>query len=243
MYNRAKKGENNYTMIGKSDVLLRRLRDILRTEGLKTLVKRSFDFVRNWFFKCEYYYIYEHTIKDRNESDFLPRLGDFTFKMISTNKEADEVAEETGFDLRQRIVKGRERLNNNAIAFCFFVGNELAHIGWVALDDKAKKAVAPVPFKVAFSEGQACTGGTWTMPQERGKGLMTYSYFKRFGFLREKGFTTSRNAVVKSNIASQKAHAKFGPKVVAEARLLKLFSLTFYSEKKFVNTERPVDNI
>lgn len=213
----------------------------MRTEGLKPLVKRSFDFMSGWFFQCDYYYIYEHTIKDRNESNFLPRLRDFTFKMISTNKEADELAEETGFDFRQRIVKGRERLDNGAIALCFFVGNELAHIGWVAMDEKAKKAVDPIPYKVAFSKGQACTGGTWTLPQKRGKGLMTYSYFRRFEFLREKGFTTSRNSVGKNNVASQKAHAKFGPKIVAEARLLKLFSLTFYSEKNLVKTEHPVN--
>jgi hypothetical protein len=197
--------------------------------------------VSPWFFRSEYYYIYEHMTKQRNENDFLPKLQGVTFKIISNNKEADELAKETGFDFRQRLVKARERLTNGAIAFCFFVGNELVHIGWVAMDEKAKKAVDPIPFKVAFSEGQACTGGTWTLPEYRGKGLMAYSYFKRLQFLREKGFTSSRNAVGKTNIASQKAHAKLGPKMVAEARVLKLFSVTFYSEKKSVRTEQTID--
>jgi len=226
-------------MISKLGVLLRRSIDILRTEGLGPLFRRCIDFISPWFFKREDYYIYEHEIlKTGKEADFLPKLTDFTFKIISSNREADELASLVGFDFRKHFVKTREMLNQGAIAFCVFVGNELVHIGWVAMDEKAKKAVDAVPYKVSFSKGQACTGRTWTLPQYRGKGLMAYSYFKRFQFLRDKGFTTSRNAVSKSNIASQKAHAKFGPKVVAEARLMELLSLRFYSEKQPDMAER-----
>ena len=59
---------------------------------------------------------------------------------------------------------------------------------------------------------------------------MVYGYFKRFQFLKEKGFKSSRNAVEVGNIASQKAHAKFGPKVYARARYLKILRWKSWKE-------------
>jgi hypothetical protein len=62
-------------------------------------------------------------------------------------------------------------------------------------------------------------------------GLMVYGYVKRFQFLRGQGIVVSRNAVAKSNIASQKAHAKFSPRVYAEASHLRLLWWHFWKEK------------
>ena len=217
-------------MISRLGVLLRRARDILQTEGLTPLLTRGFDFVKAPLFQYGNYYLYQHTPKERNEADFMPRIQDFTFRMVATSEEADELAASTGYDFRRRFVNAKRSLDKGAIAFCVFVSGEIAHIGWVALGEEAKKTFDRLPYKVDFSNGEASTGGTVTVPKYRGKGLMAYGYLKRLQFLREQGVTASRNAVAVNNIASQKAHAKLSPKIYARARYLKLFWWNFWKE-------------
>jgi len=212
-------------------VLLGRAKDVLQKEGLIPVLRRGSALVASQFFQYDNFYLYEHKLQERNEADFLPEIQDFTFKIISSNEEADKLAEAIGSDFRRRFVTARSRLDKGAIAFCIFVKGEIAHIGWVALSEEAHKAVDNLPYRVYFSNHEACTGATETIPEYRGKGLMAYGYFKRFQFLREKGIVVSRNAVAKSNIASQKAHAKFSPRVYAEAKHLRLLRWHFWKEK------------
>jgi hypothetical protein len=213
--------------------IARRSKDILRSEGLTALVRRGWDFVGQRFFSVKFYYLYEHQLKERNEVDFLPKIQHFALHIIRTNEEANRLAEITGFDFRSRFINGQERLDRGGIAFCVLANEEFAHIGWVALNEEAKRALDDRPYKIDFSHKQACTGGTYTVPKYRGKGLMTYGYFKRFQFLREHGFETSRNAVSTDNISSQKSHAKFGPRIVAKVRHVKFFCWEFWKEMPF----------
>lgn len=90
------------------------------------------------------------------------------------------------------------------------------------MTEEAKSTFDPLPYQVNLSDNQACTGGTITVPKYRGKGLMTYGYFKRFEYLRKHGITTSRNVVNAGNVTSQKVHAKFGPIIYARARYIKI---------------------
>lgn len=209
-------------MISELVSMLNRASDILRREGLTPLIVRGFDFTRRRLFQYGDYNIYEQTLKERDEADFLPRIEDFTFKIVCNNDEADELAAAIGCDFRRRFVNARKYLDKGAIVFCIFVNGEIAHIGCVALSEEAKKTFDCLPYEVDFSNNEACTGGTETVPEYRSKGLMVYGYFKRFQFLREKGVTTSRNAVDVNNIASQRAHAKFDPKAYAKVRYVKL---------------------
>jgi len=213
--------------------ITRRSKDILRSEGLTTLVRRGWDFIGQRFFFVKFYYLYEHELKDRNEVDFLPQIQNLALHIIRTNEQANQLAEITGFDFRSRFINGQERLDKGAIAFCVLADGEFAHIGWVALNEEAKRALDDRPYKLDFSNKQACTGGTYTVPKYRGKGLMTYGYFKRFQFLKENGFETSRNVVSTDNISSQKSHARFGPRVVAKARHVKFFCRESWKETPF----------
>jgi len=186
------------------------------------LLRRGFIFLIGYVFRYQRYYLYEHIIKPRNEADFLPKTRDFTFKIVTTTRQADELAA-AGFKFGSHALNARGGLDKGAVAFCFFIDGELAHLGLVAMNEAAKNSFDSLPYRVDFSGKQACTGGTWTNPKYRGRGLMVYGYFKRFEFLREQGIETSRNGVEVGNIASQKAHARFGPKVYARARYLKVF--------------------
>ncbi|MFC1980355.1 hypothetical protein ACFLVS_05900, partial [Chloroflexota bacterium] len=200
------------------------------TEGLISLINRGAAFLIRSIFRYGTFYLYEHTMGNHNEADFMPRMQDFTFKLVSTNQQASELAANGFEDFRSRFLNARRSLDNGAIAFCIFHGSELAHIGWVAITEKAKRTIDHLLYQVQFSDNQACTGGTVTVPKYRGKGFMAYGYFQRFEYLRKHGITTSLNAVNTSNIISQKVHAKFGPTIYARARYIKILWWQFWKE-------------
>jgi hypothetical protein len=209
---------------------------IFQTEGLPPLLRRGFGFLVGYFFQCGTYYLYEidisKVLKQNNKSDLLPDLQNFTLKIVSTNEQADELARE-GLEFRSQFINAGKRLDKGAIAFCIFVGRELASIGWIALTQQAKDSLVELPFKVDFSNKEACTGGAVTNPKYRNMGLMRYNYFKRLEFLKENGRLRDRAAVAKGNIAAQTGVAKISDNVNihAEARFLKLLWWKLWREK------------
>jgi hypothetical protein len=209
--------------------LLRRAREIFQTEGLLPLLRRGFIFLIGYVFRYQRYYLYEHTMKPRNEADFIPENRDFIFKMVTTTRQADELAA-AGFNFGTHHPNARGGLDKGGVAFCFFINGQLAHLGHVAMNEAAKNCFDSLPYRVDFAAKQACTGGTWTNPKYRGRGLMVYGYFKRFEYLREQGIKTSRNGVEVGNIASNKGHARFGPKILARARRIKIFGWKSWKE-------------
>ena len=219
-----------------------RASEVLREEGMGSVLRRGLScglaIVRSWFFVSRNFYLYEHILGDGNEADFLPKIMNFTFNIVSSNEEADALATSTGIDFRKQFVNSWKRLEKGAIAFCIFIDGEAAHTGWVALNKEAKKSVDSLPFKVDFENGEACTGATITLTKYRGKGLMVYGYFKRFEFLWEKGVKISRNSVDVKNIASQRAHAKFNHKIYARARYMKILRWKFWKEVPVPQIER-----
>jgi len=216
-------------MISRTTFWLRRARDIFRTEGLLTLVRRTLVFMVELVFCYTRYYLYEHTIKEREEADFLPKSRDFTFELVTTTQQAEALVC-SGHSFGSHHPNQRRGLEKGAVAFCFFIDGELANIGYVGMSYEAKNSFDSLPYKVDFSHKQACTGGTWTNPKYRGKGFMIYGYYKRLEYMREIGFSSSRNAVAINNIASLKAHSKFRPEVSATARYLKILGRKYWRE-------------
>lgn len=188
--------------------------------------------VRNFIgIPCERFYLFRHTIIDRNAEDFMPNIRDFEHFILRDIQEM-ETLESKGYKFISRGISTKIALNNGVIVFCVFVNKELAHIGRLALTGNAKSYVDNLPFEVDFNRGEACTGGTWTSPKYRGKGLMKYGYYQRFEFLRGLGVKISRNAVNITNIASRRVHEKFNPEIYGEAKSRKLFFIfQFWNEK------------
>ena len=208
---------------------MRRAREIFQTEGLLPVARRGLVFLVELVFCYARYYLYEHTIKGRNEADFLPKTRDFNFELVTTNEQADALVA-SGFEFGSHHPNQRKALEKGAVAFCLFINGKLAHIGYIGMSQEAKDSFDSLPYRVDFAHKQACTGGTWTNPRHRGKGFMVYGYFKRLEFLRERGFNSSRNAVAISNIASQKAHSRFELKLCARARYLKILGRRYWRE-------------
>ena len=220
-------------MIDHPIVLLSRAKDIIQTEGVWLLFVRSFHYFKRFIFLYRNYYLYKHSIQERDEVYFLPDIRDFIFKIVSSNKEADQLAVEMGYDFRKFFNDARNRLDRGAVAFCVFVDNEIAFIGWVAMNKEAKNTFDPAPYYVDFASSEACTGGTYTVQKYRGKGLMAYVSYKRFEYLRDKGITISRNAVTVDNVISQKVNSKFSPEIYAQARYIRILWWTYWKEMPF----------
>jgi len=208
---------------------MRRAREIFQTEGLLPVARRGLVFLVELVFCYRRYYLYEYTIKERKEADFLPKIRGFTFELVTTNQQAAALVA-SGLDFGSHPPNQRQGLKKGVVAFCFFIDGQLAHIGYIGMSQEAKDSFDSLPYRVDFAHKQACTGGTWTNPGHRGKGFMVYGYFKRLEFLRERGFNSSRNAVAISNIASQKAHSKFQPRLCARARYLKILGRRYWRE-------------
>lgn len=214
-----------------------RAKDTLRKEGLISLARKGFTSLLLYFFQYQTCYVYEHTIKEMDEADFKPRIQNYTVQIVSTKQRADELAA-AGFEFRSHTIHASRKLDKGAIAFCIFVGRELAHIGWIAMTEEAKKAVDHHPYFVDFDNNEACGGAAQTMPQYMGKGLMTYGYYIESQFLRERGVRIARSSVDTSNIAALRVHAKFDSKICVEARYLKVLWWQFWKERPFKPTSQ-----
>ena len=201
--------------------LIRRANYILQTEGWIPLLKNVITFLAGIFLRYERYYLYEHTLKERNEADFIPNVDNFSVQIITTIQQAAELKEK-GFDLEVIYSNTRKLLNNGAIAFCILVGQEPAYTSWAAITEETKGSFRQFPYHVDFSNKEACTGGTITVPKYRGKGLMTYGKYKQYEFLRERGINSSRGAVHTNNGAARRVQAKFEHRIYAKAFHLKI---------------------
>ena len=212
--------------------ILARARRVFKEQGWLALLTKGMRFLKSDLLTVKYQtrFVYEHTIKERDPADFMPDIQDFKSFIVRNNQQADELEAE-GYEFRSHQDLARMALDSGAVAFCIFIQGELAHIGWVALTEEARRYVDNWPFKVDFNNAEACTGNTLTIPKFRGKGLMKYGYYQRFEFLRKLGIQRSRNSVGTTNIAAQRVHAKFGPKIYAKIRYLKILTLISWKEK------------
>lgn len=149
------------------NTLLQRANNILQSEGVSALVRRGLEFVIGLPFKYQTYYLCQYAPESHRkfrEADFRPNIDELTFKIISTNYEADEL-EAQGFQFRSYFSDARKRLDKGAIAFCSFINRDLSDIGWVAMDEEAAKSLWPPPLRVDFCNKEVVVGGVVTMPK------------------------------------------------------------------------------
>ncbi len=206
-----------------------RSRQILINEGMAVLIRRWLDYLSHRLFLSGTFYVMEQTITDMDEAPFLPKARDFSLHVIGSNRDADELAA-AGFDIRRHSVDARQNLDEGAVAFCILVDGKLASIGWVATTEKAKAACDSIPYHVGFPNGYACIGGAVTLPAFRGQGLMTYSVFRRFQYLKERGRLAARFVIAVGNSAPLALHARFGSRKLARARYVKVLWWKYYKE-------------
>jgi len=207
----------------------KRVLGVLRTEGLYPLLKKTFQFIREQVFNTGTYYLYEHRLRPLEEKDYFPDIKNVHCEIITSNLEADQL-EETGLEWRSQFLYSRAKLDRGGIAVCIFVDKKIACLSWIAINKKAERSFVHRRYSVNYAGGECSTGGAYTLPQYRGKGLMTYSKFKQFQYLYNRGFKTVRCAVEKDYPVQQRVNAKFSPVVYAEVRFVKILCLIFKQE-------------
>ena len=212
--------------------LSRRAKQIYQTEGGIALFRRACAFVVYSLFEYRTYYIYADCLRDLpklNEAYFMPKIPTFTPKVVSSNKEADDL-EAQGFEFRSQVPNARKRLDNETIALCIFVGWELGHIGWLAMTQQGMDSLDEPPYKVDFANGEAVSTGTWTNPKYRRMGLRRYKSFMSRKLALEKGIVVRWAAIRRNNIPSIKSRAS--PNYpCAEGRYLRILWWKSWKEK------------
>jgi hypothetical protein len=209
---------------------LNRARYILRNEGTISLLRRTFSYLSSYIFLCDEYYVVQYFVGELNEADFLPRVEDFTFKLITSNEMADDWAKRIGFDFRGQALHARRRLDAEAVAFCTVVQNHLAHIGWVGLSQKAKDSINPQPYQVNFAEHQGCIGGAETASRYRNNGLMSYNWVHVNNYMKQQGITMLLSIEPTDNVAVCKVQSKFPSRICAKARYIKFLWWQYWRE-------------
>ena len=81
-------------------------KNVLQTEGLAVLIKKGLIFLTR--FKYETHLLYEHTFEEGAEEDFMPGIKNFTFEIVSSSKQAEELIT-LGFELPQSLTSACDR--------------------------------------------------------------------------------------------------------------------------------------
>jgi len=201
-----------------------RAKQIYQSKGLIGLLRRGFAFVFYLLFQYRTYYLYADPVgyvAPFNEAEFKPNIDNLMARIVSSNAEADGL-EAQGFEFRSQIPDARRRLDEGALANCIFAGNELAHQGWIALDQRALDSLDEPPYRVDFANKEAVGTGVWSNPKYRRKGLQKYAGFMFYKVLRENGIVVERSAIRKNNIPATKSRLESSRSPYAEGRYLRI---------------------
>ena len=188
----------------------KRVHHIYTTEGVRALLGRAYPFLVRRYFEYSTYYLYAKPVpraEELNEAGPIPEADSVMPRLVSSNEEVDEL-EAQGFEFRAHVPNARERLDKGAVATCVFVGKELGHIGWAALDQRALDSLNEPPYKVDFANKEAVGSGAWTSPKHRGKALGNLGASLFHVMARDNGIEVRRYAIRKSNIPSIKVQAR-----------------------------------
>jgi len=213
---------------------------VYHTEGLERLMRQTSVFAAGLLFQYQTYYVCANITENvarLSEAAFTPRLDHFALEIVSSNQQAEEM-EARGFEFRSQVDDAEARLDKGAIAFCVFVGGELANVAWLATTQQAQDSLNEPPISVDYSSNEAYTGSAWTHPKYRQAGLHSYNTFKRMEFSLRNGIVRNRYVVAKKNLAPQAADARFGNVTYREARLLRILWWKSWKERPLSGEEQ-----
>jgi len=208
---------------------------IIQKDGVKVFWKNALSFLSGFFYSRGTYYIYEKDLGKNEIYQFKPKLPNTYVRTISTVGEMESLITK-GYDFKK--INFQDKLMKGSIAFCAFINKELAHVTWAATDEKSKREIDPLPFKVRFQEQEACSGASFTDIRFRNKGLLSFVYMHIFIYLTNKKITKDKFTINVNNISSQKAHAKFQPVIVGKGKYLKILWWENWKEEPLKELKR-----
>lgn len=220
------------------------IRGVLKHEGLKSLSSRVYTYLLHRFFIFEHYYVVVVKFKDIEkevESDYLPKLDEHCWRIISTNHEIDELVTD-GFSLGAYELNLRMSMDRDAVAFCHFASNELAHYTFYADNPRGKNIIDLLPYNVDFENGYVISGMSLTVPKYRNLHLRVYNGYIMRKYFWSRGIVGSTYSVSVNNYPALLSHAKPPDKlIVSEYRFIKI--LCFKYLKKIEIEPTPLKQI
>jgi hypothetical protein len=130
------------------------------------------------------------------------------------------------YDLKATLGKG-------SVLFAAFVKKDLASIVWVAFNEKARRDIDNMPYKVNYELGETCHGGSETFPQYRNRGIHSYNLCRMYRFLKEKGIVLDRHAQVEKKGMLSTRIERYGSKVYARGILIRILVWSFWCGKSY----------
>ena len=130
--------------------------------------------------------------------------------VIESSGQALDLAARGFENILEALPGAGRKLDRGAVAACAFVGHELASIDWMALSDEARPAVDDTPYPLRLADGEACTGGAYTMPRFRRRGIGEYRFSAEVQYLRARGCHVCYNTIAVWNIPSQRCVERYG---------------------------------
>ena len=132
------------------------------------------------------------------------------------------------FDI-YKINQIKNGVNEQAIPFCIFVNKKLAHITWLALNDRGKRYVDGGfnwPLKINWSR-MGFWGLAYTNPEFRKNSFYRYTHEQIQKFLLNKNIKINGFAIRKNNLASIAAMSKYKPKIIAKGYAFAWYKFKF----------------
>jgi len=213
--------------------LVHRALSLLRQEGLTGFASGLLRHIRVLLRRVACagdYYVYRYPIPEVDPDANRPRVGNLEVRVVDSLADISALVECGYEDPRTRAVTVERRLAAGAVAVCGFVDHRIAYVGWVALSLPAKLSFDAGPYRVAFDDGEAVTGGAWTAPEYRGTGLYRYMFWRELALLRQRGRTVYRNVIAVGNVASRRGQAGYGAQVCARGRLTYVLGWSRWTE-------------
>ena len=220
-----------------------RIKAIVDKEGFASLFKRASMYLIHKIIIYENYYLMENSLKDLKEDpdDFVPNLPNLSHRFVKTNQEANQVACEF-CEFRSYSLNAYDRLDKGAMAFCIFIGTDLAYICWTAMTEEAKKTVTDFPYKINFNGKNVFAGSEFTSPKYRRKGLSIHGRLLQDRFLKEIGINKKYGELKKNDLIAMKAKTESRYKIYADCRYLKILGLKLWKETQ-ISPPRPVSQM
>ena len=132
------------------------------------------------------------------------------------------------FDI-YKINQIKYAVDEQAISFCIFVNKKLAHITWLALNDRGKRYVDGGfnwPLKINWSR-MGFWGLAYTNPKFRKNSFYRYTHEQIQKFLLNKNIKINSFGMRKNNLASIAAMSKYEPKIIAQGYAFVWFKFKF----------------
>ena len=199
---------------------------LLRREGPIGFVR---SIVRGYIFDYRRFFLYEYDLWSEACRRLPPLPDEFEAVFVADNETADRLAQERD-EFRGLNPGGRRALQSGAVALVIYKGSDVAHVGWIATSQWARRVFETLPYEVRFEHREAWAGAVFTVPRFRGRGLLTYSALCRFAYLRDAGFHTCRSAVETNNGASNRVQMRLNPTVFAVGSSVKVLSWSKWTE-------------